>query len=201
MQSATLHAPAGPVAAETSHQIKRLNWGCGPRGAAGWLNSDRQKGPGVDYVCDVRGGLPIPSESLDYAVSVHAMQEVALEEQVPVLAELHRVLRPGGVLRLCLPDAEKAIRAYLTGDRDHFVVPDDDFASLGGKFVAHILWYGHSRVMYTFDFAEELLLRAGFARVHRCAYRRSQSGLSGITDLDDRARETLFVEAVKTASS
>ena len=177
--------------------IKRLNWGCGPRGAAGWLNSDRQQGPGVDIVCDVRGGLPIPSDSLDYAVSVHAMQEVALDEQVTVLSELHRVLCPGGVLRLCLPDAEKAIRAYLTGDRDYFVVPDEDFASLGGKFVAHVLWYGHSRVMYTFDFSEELLLRAGFARVHRCGYRQTHSGMPGITDLDNRERETLFVEAVK----
>ena len=33
---------------------------------------------------------------LDYAVSVHALQEVALEEQVTALTELHRVLRPGG---------------------------------------------------------------------------------------------------------
>jgi len=201
MPIATLQAPVGPGPAQPSVAIKRLNWGCGPRGAAGWINSDRQSGPGVDYVCDVRGGLPLPADSLDYAVSVHALQEVALEEQVTALTELHRLLRPGGVLRLCLPDAEKAIRAYLTGDRDYFVVPDDDFASLGGKFVAHILWYGHSRVMYTFDFVEELLLRAGFARVHRCAYRRSQSGLIGITDLDNRARETLFVEAVKAASS
>ena len=177
--------------------IKRLNWGCGPRGTAGWLNSDRQHGPGVDIVCDVRGGLPIPSGSLDYAVSVHAMQELPLDEQVTVLSELHRVLRPGGALRLCLPDAEKAICAYLTGDRDYFVVPDEDFASLGGKFVAQILWYGHSRVMYTFDFVEELLLKAGFARVHRCAYRLTHSGHRGITELDNREHETLFVEAVK----
>ena len=176
---------------------RRLNWGCGLRGTEGWLNSDRQHGWGIDFAVDVRQGLPIDDDSLDYVVSVHALQEVPFDEQLNVLGELRRVLRPGGALRLCLPDAEKAIRAYLASERDYFVVPDEDFRSVGGKFVAHILWYGHSRVMYTFDFIEELLLRAGFARVYRCGYRETHCGLAGITELDDRERETLFVEAMK----
>ena len=176
---------------------KRLNWGCGPSVAAGWLNSDRQQGPGIDISGDVRQGLPFETDSLDYVVSIHALQEIPFDEQLPVLGELRRVLRPGGALRLCLPDAERAIRAYLAGERDYFVVPDEDFTSVGGKFVAHILWYGHSRVMYTFDFVEELLLKAGFARVFRCGYRESRCGLPGITDLDNREHESLFVEAVK----
>ena len=47
------------------------------------------------------------------------------------------------------------------------------------------------------DFVEELLLKAGFTRVEHCEFRQTQSGLAGITDLDNREHESLFVEAVK----
>ncbi len=43
----------------------------------------------------------------------------------------------------------------------------------------------------------ELLLRAGFRRVARCAFRLTSSGYGDIVELDNRERESLFVEAVK----
>ena len=144
-------------------QPRRLNWGCGDSAVSGWVNSDRRPAAGVDVVCDiVRDGLPLDTNGFDYAVSVHALQEIPMDELVPVLQEFRRVLKFGGVLRLVLPDLEKGIRAYQRGDRDYFLVPDEDYQSLGGKFIAHLLWFGHSRVVFTFDFVEELLLKAGY---------------------------------------
>jgi len=107
------------------------------------------------------------------------------------------VLKPGGALRLSLPDAEKAIRAYLDRDADYFLVPDDDVRSLGGKMIVQLTWYGYSRSMFTFDFIEELLYGAGFVRVERCACGETKSRHPEIVELDDRERESLFVEAVK----
>jgi predicted SAM-dependent methyltransferase len=178
-------------------EVRRLNWGCGRSPAPGWLNSDRNRGKGIDIAVDIRDGLPIATDSLDYVFSMHALQEVPLLDLVPVLRELHRVLMPGGALRLCLPDAEKGIRAYIQKDRDYFQVPDQDARSLGGKFVTHMLWYGHSRVLFTPDFIEELLEEAGFARVAHVAYRETASAHPEIVELDDRPRESLFVEAFK----
>jgi predicted SAM-dependent methyltransferase len=176
---------------------RRLHWGCGNSPIPGWVNSDRREAPGIDLVCDiVSDGLPLDSDSFDYAVSVHALQEVPLHTQVNVLAELRRVLKPGGVLRLVLPDLERGIAAYLKGDRNYFLVPDEDYRSLGGKFVAHLLWYGHSKVLFTYDFIEELLLKAGFGSVSRCEFRETRSSHPGIVDLDNRKAESLYVEAV-----
>jgi len=45
----------------------------------------------------------------------------APRDYVPVLAELRRVLKPGGVLRLVLPDLLKGVDAYRRGDRDYFL--------------------------------------------------------------------------------
>jgi predicted SAM-dependent methyltransferase len=178
-------------------EVRRLNWGCGRSPAPGWLNSDRNPGKGVDIVADIRDGLPIDDDSLDYVFSMHALQEVPLADLIPVLRELHRVLRPGGVLRLCLPDAEKGIQAYLAGDRGYFQVPDEDARSLGGKFVTHMLWYGHSRVLFTRDSIEELLEKAGFDRVVHVSHGETASSHPEIVELDDRPRESLFVEAFK----
>ena len=89
--------------------VRRLNWGCGTRPEPGWINSDRKQGPGIDISCDIREGLPLADGSIDYAVSIHALPEVPYPDLVPVLEELHRVLKPGGVLRLGLPNLERAI--------------------------------------------------------------------------------------------
>ena len=56
--------------------IRRLNWGCGRRGEPGWINADRGSGRGVDIRCDIRDGLPLGADSIDYIGSVHALQEI-----------------------------------------------------------------------------------------------------------------------------
>jgi len=177
--------------------IKRLHWGCGGSTPEGWINSDVREFPGVDLVCDIHEGLPLESGSIDYAVSIHALQEVAWLDLVVVLGELRRVLKPGGVLRLCLPDLDKGIAAYQRGDRDYFLVGDEDAESLAAKFITQMLWYGHSRLLFTHDFIAEALQKAGFVRAERCDFRQTKSPWPEIVELDNRENESLFVEAVK----
>ena len=177
--------------------VRRLNWACDTEPIPGWLNSDIKEGPGIDISCDILDGLPLDDESIDYIVSTHTLPELSYPDLEPALVELRRVLRQEGVLRLSLPDLEKAIRAYIERDVGYFLIPDDDVRSLGGKMIVQLTWYGYSRSMYTFDFIEELLYRAGFRRVERCSYRQTVSEHAGIVELDDRERESLFVEAVK----
>lgn len=174
----------------------RLNWGCGSWVEPGWVNSDLKEGPGV-VAADIRSGLPFEDAAFDYVVSIHALPELHLGELVPALAELRRVLRPHGVVRLGLPDLEQAARAYLAGDHSYFVVPDEDERTLGGKLVTQLLWYGYSHSLFTLDFVTDLLHRAGFERVERCAFRETSSSFPEIVDLDNRERESLFVEAYR----
>jgi predicted SAM-dependent methyltransferase len=181
----------------SAEPVRRLNWGCGGAGVPGWINSDRRSGVHIACCGDIRDGLPLETDSIDYCVSIHALQEVPWPDLVPVLQELRRVLKPGGVLRLALPDLAKGLEAYRKGDRGYFLIPDEDVRSLDGKFILHLLWYSHSRLMFTADFIAEMLRRAGFSEVHPCAFRQTRSGHAGIVELDDREAETLFVEAVK----
>lgn len=191
--------PDAAPAASPGPAIRRLNWGCGEHLGSGWINSDVKDAPGVDVAGDIRDGLPLESESIDYAVSVHALPELAYPEIVPALTELRRVLKPGGVLRLVLPDLRRAIHAYTMDDRNYFQVDKSEVQSLGGRFIVHVLWYGYSRTLFTTDFAEELLDKAGFIDIAECRYGETQSAFEGIVELDNREGESLFVEGTKPA--
>jgi SAM-dependent methyltransferase len=185
-------APAVPAS-----EVRRLNWGCGEHPDPGWINSDIKEGPGIDLECDIRAGLPLEDDSIDYVVSIHALPEIPYPELVDALRELRRILKPGGVLRMALPDLDKGIEAYLKGDEDYFLIPDEDAERLGSKFVTQLVWYGYSRSLFTFDFTHEILDKAGFTEVTRVEYRETASPFPEIVELDSRERESLFVEATK----
>ena len=87
----------------------RLNWGCGSWVEPGWVNSDLKEGEGV-VVADIRKGLPFDSESFDYVVSIHALPDLGYAELLPALEELRRIVKPGGTLRLGLPDQGRLSR-------------------------------------------------------------------------------------------
>ena len=178
-------------------RLRRLNWGCGTEPEPGWVNSDIKDGPGIDLSCDILRGLPLEDGSMEYVVSIHALPELRYPDVVPALTELRRVLAPEGVLRLALPDLDRGIRAYLDGDRDYFLVPDEDAGSIGAKFIVQMLWYGYSKTLFTYDFTRELLQRAGFSDIQRCRYGQTAGPYPEIVQLDNRPEESLFVEARK----
>ena len=185
-----------PEASESTG-VRRLNWGCGGWTPEGWINSDVKEGPGIDMPADILQGLPLDEGSIDYAVSVHALPELHLDHQVPVLEELRRVLKPGATLRLALPDLLRGVAAYERGDRDYFLVPDQYAESIGSKLIVQLMWYGYSRTLFVPDFIEELLRKAGFSAVHHVAFRETRTSFPDITSLDNRENESLFVEAFK----
>ena len=175
---------------------ERLHWGCGRVTPEGWINLDMHPGPGVDLCCDVvRDGLPLESDSLLYISSQHALQQLKVVDLLPTLRELLRVLRPGGVLRLCLPDLDKAIEAYREGKQEDFWPWDWDH--LSGNFISYVIDYNYTRTPLTYEFVRELLHRAGFVDVRRVAHGQTASPHREIVELDSRPDESFFLEAVK----
>ena len=73
----------------------------------------------------------------------------------------------------------------------------EEAETLGGKLNMQLTWYGGSRSLLTAPYAEELLLKAGFSAVHHASFRETGAPYPGITALDNRPKESFFIEAVK----
>lgn len=177
--------------------VRRLNWGCGSHVGEGWINSDIKEAPGIDLVADIKEGLPLDTNSVDYAVSVHALPELPYSDLLPALEEIRRTLKAGGVLRLVLPDLRRAIDAYLAGDEQYFHLVAKDSATPGGRLITQMLWYGYSRSLFTADFSAELLQKAGFVDVVMCEAHHTASEFPGIVELDNREEESLYIEGTQ----
>ena len=93
--------------------MQLLNVGCGRCYHNAWTNIDLAAcGPEVrEY--DLRGGLPYNNDSFDAVYHSHVLEHLTPNAAVSMLAECQRVLRPGGVLRVAVPDLEGIARTYL----------------------------------------------------------------------------------------
>jgi SAM-dependent methyltransferase len=83
--------------------LRVLDVGCGAhKQVADAVGVDREPGPGVDVVADLQHGLPFEDDSADHAFAVHVLEH--LDDLLGAMRELHRVLRPTGVLHVLTPD-------------------------------------------------------------------------------------------------
>ena len=63
--------------------------------------------------CDVRRGLPFADESVAVVYSSHTVEHMYRSDAVSLLQEARRVLLPGGVCRVVVPDVASIVRWYL----------------------------------------------------------------------------------------
>ena len=69
---------------------------------------------GGDLRMDLRWPLPFPDSSVRYVFASHVIEHVYRQSELPtLLSEISRVLQPGGVLRIIVPDIEKSASAPM----------------------------------------------------------------------------------------
>ena len=90
-----------------------LHLGCGPNHMDGWVNIDLEAEYEPDLQHDLSTGLPYADDSVDLVYSEHFFEHLPLAAGYALMQECHRVLRPGGVLRIAMPDLESTVHAYL----------------------------------------------------------------------------------------
>ena len=132
-------------------------------------------------------GIPLPDASVDYVYSSHMLEHMYIVEGQRLLGEAGRVLKKGGVIRVCVPDLEFALSLYQGGQKQKAM---QYFFSRGpsGELFTH-------RYMYDFDLLSQALRDAGFGNIERQRY---QQGRTPDLELLDMSSEvTLFVEAEK----
>lgn len=92
---------------------KMLNIGCGHRYHPDWENIDVDPASPEVKKVDIIKGLPYPDNSFDVVYHSNVLEHLPVALGTKMTAECIRVLKPGGILRISVPDLEKICREYI----------------------------------------------------------------------------------------
>ncbi len=92
-----------------------LNVGCGRRFYKGepWVNLDIAPSDASVLSWDVLTCFPMAANTFDAVYLSHVLEHFSEAGGIQLVAECHRILKPGGVLRVVVPDLEGICREYL----------------------------------------------------------------------------------------
>jgi SAM-dependent methyltransferase len=141
----------------------------------------------LTYV-DLTRTLPFADASVAAVFSSHVFEHLFRDEIKRLVAEIRRVLIPGGVCRVVVPDLEKVIGLYDPESPERFL------SAMFEADTRDAVKNGH-HWGFTGASLKKLFTDGGFATAEVAAFREGQCPDIGV--LDNRPEESIFFEAVK----
>ena len=93
-------------------KFKYLNIGCGINFDPSWVNIDLIKHKGILYH-DINKGLPFADSTFDAVYLSHVLEHLSYKKALELIEEINRVLVPGGITMVVVPDLEQIAREYI----------------------------------------------------------------------------------------
>jgi SAM-dependent methyltransferase len=156
-------------------------------------------------VHDLTKPLPFPDNTFSVIYGAHVLEHLYLTDARRLLHECRRILRPGGLIRLVVPDLRFMTANYLKNKNAANSSPAEKIAAadklnemLGFRspapptgnifFKFYYLWkdFHHHRWMYDSDSLIHYVHEAGFAGVSERGY--LQSEVLGIEEIEEPGR-------------
>jgi predicted SAM-dependent methyltransferase len=159
-------------------RVAKLHIGSGPLVREGWTNVDLELHDGVDFVLDVREGLPFHDVSYIYAE--HFIEHLTHDEGLRFLKECRSALEAGGVLRLSTPNLDWVWETQYrkpSSIEDCFAI-NKSFRGWGHQF------------LYNVQTLTAALRDSGFAEVCECRYGESDDAVLRDLERHERSLET-----------
>lgn len=173
-----------------------LHLGCGGVYLKDWINIDLGS-PTADVHWDLTAPLPIADASCQYIFHEHMLEHFPVEIGLRVLRDCHRVLRPGGVLRVAMPSLRYLTDKYSSPDwRSQEWLKRAEYQSVASS--AEMLniafrWWGHAW-LYDEQELTRRLKEAGFGEVR--SVNRGESSIAELRNRESRPDSLLIMEAV-----
>jgi SAM-dependent methyltransferase len=139
------------------------------------------------HYLDLTQPLPYPDGAFEAALGSHVLEHLTPHEAEGLLGELHRVLRPGAILRIAVPDLDAVIAAYDPADPDGFL--DGLLQGRERSTSRHRHWW-----QYNERSLRDLLERTGWTEIERRGH--AEGRCPDVERIDTRP-ESLFMEAVR----
>ena len=91
----------------------KLDLGTGEKGKNGFTTVALEK---ADLCWDLRRGIPLEDDSVDYIYSSHLLEHIPFRELILFLDECKKVLKDNGVFSVCVPNFRFYVDAYSRGE-------------------------------------------------------------------------------------
>lgn len=178
--------------------LRYFNVGCGPNLHDNFVNVDYWWQPGLDVCCDITSGIRFPAESADGIFTEHCLEHITFEACQKVLREFRRLLRPGGILRVVIPDAELFLSLYMQTRQGRLA--EFPFQEVHGRAtpMMHVnrIFRDHGHLFaYDFETLKYQMEKAGFKQVARRDFRQGTDNTL-LIDSEYRRPESLYIEAI-----
>jgi hypothetical protein len=127
--------------------------------------------------------IGLPDESCDVVFCSHVFEHIPHVKLPLVIAEINRILKPGGIFRILTPDLARVARAYVESDEEFFRAAQSEDESLrtdlglGGAFMNFIVSPGQDTVLLNRDLTTFI---AGYAHVYSYDYQMLSTILQNI---------------------
>lgn len=163
----------GWIGYSRSHKVCKLNIGSSIHLLDDWFNVDVQPFYRGQYYMDATARFPFPDASFDFIRSEHMIEHVPYLAGMHMLRECHRVMRPGGIIRIATPDLQKLTKLYETPlSKEQRAYVDAVFRQWRGDYqssevgviINNIFEFDH-RFIYDSGTLGEALRKAGFAAI------------------------------------
>lgn len=182
--------PSDPVSSEVP---VKLNLGCKTTRMEGYLGVDLDPSVNPDIVADVSNLEAIDSGSVSEIYASNVLEHFSHQKTLSVLKEWSRVLVPGGVLYLSVPDWDFCVNHYL---RHRQLLPWLVYHMFGEQHEP-LAWH---YAIFNWPNLRALLHDAGFSQAEKLRmlpFSESQHEASGMRDSWDGEIISLNVKAVK----
>jgi predicted SAM-dependent methyltransferase len=93
-------------------QLKYLNVGCGGKFHKSWVNVDMVSHSPEVIAVNLINGIPYPDNYFEVVYHSQVLEHIPKDKAPFFIQECHRVLKPGGIIRVVAPDLENIVDEY-----------------------------------------------------------------------------------------
>jgi len=154
------------------------------------------------FFADAKKKIPLPNDSAECIYTSHMIEHLSREESISFLNEAFRVLEPGGILRISVPDLKLAVNSYIqTQDADNFMekilLAPPPINTIKEKISLFFTGYRQHQWMYDEKSLSKLIKKVGFRKILICKAGETNILNPHNLNLYERSDESVYVEGLK----
>ncbi|MHC4117839.1 MAG: class I SAM-dependent methyltransferase [Planctomycetota bacterium] len=148
-----------PAPPKNSNGKVLLHIGCGKTNSPEFINIDAQPLAHVHIVTDdITSLTDFSTGTVELVYMCHILEHIKKNDLKKVLAEMKRVLKDGGVLRISVPDFDKLLEVYNASGKDTNAISNQLMGGQDHEYNIHYCIFNHRGL-------SELLREVGFRQV------------------------------------